>query len=73
MRLSKIQYTEPEEGNESLVQNIWEQFERESTDNENENREEVNLDDSLELMKQEEELNRTGEFNIVPISSTESH
>jgi len=33
----------------------------------------VNLDDSLELMKEEEELNRTGEFNIVPITNTESH
>lgn len=59
--------------NESLGQNIWEQFERDSTDNENERRMEVNLDDSLELMKEEEKLNKTGEFNIVQLTNGESH
>lgn len=59
--------------NESLGQNIWEQFERDSTDNDNEKRMEVNLDDSLELMKEEEKLNKTGEFNIVQLTNGESH
>ena len=47
--------------------NKWEEFCEDSIE-----KEEVpeNLDDSLELMKAEEGLNKTGTFNILPTTHT---